>query len=706
MQEVPGVDCYCCGHAFGTNSQCGKNFSKLSTLKKRPPCLWAHTDPTIVAACLRKMKLKKDSDSLAKQLGMSSCMKEVLPDIPVLPIDTQVYIPSLFGKGGLRGVVYSWNEGTHMYGITWPVTKQGNKMGLVPQKNVFKFIDFIGSFPDGALAFDASVRCGDEHIPGIIQGVAVNHLNVPIAYDVGPNSSGSNFFAADVVSLVQLEHGLSEDFGTRMAQVGQFIMDVLEARDEVIQIESDSDKVPSTTTSSFIVGVGNAVKSATATSPKVATSSGGKAGATAPKAPTPPPPPKVATSSGGKVPLAKAATPPPRKIPPPPSPGDAPGAKGTQKGIDVSPQSHVSVPAVIEQEQDSSASGSSSSGSDSSSDSSGSGSEDSHPDADADAERKKPTGKAGNTPVAAKAAARSPTGVESRKRATKFNYLHDAAETVTIFMQLSSNVPWLHTRKGQKAIWMYHLKELQAHGHAMELVGHKDAGKTFAAWAAHICKTRRMVRLAEAKKSGVAEIGNDAVDDVAHRWEIKVCGEAALSSNNQERAAMMRDLATSTGVQLAVKAQQIDESRKRRFNAKGEASTPSKSHKSSTSPTSPADIKTNLLRQLTNLTQVSAEQEALDNAMINAIVERVAAVQQTPAASNLPSAGDVLLLESLLREEDSSLVSWAPKIYEALGISASEHFEELSAADIMAAAGIPMLQKVRLVALGKRFGLK
>jgi hypothetical protein len=304
----------------------------------------------------------------------------------------------------------------------------------------------------------------------------------------------------------------------------------------------------------------------------------------------------------------------------------------------------------------------------------------------------------------------------------KFNYKHDDTETKTIFFHIATDVPWLHSRKGQKPVWKKHLHALQEAGHALELQGHKDALKTFAAWAANICKTRRTARLAEARQSGVGTITTDCVDDVAERWEIKVCGEAALTVNNQERAALIRDVATSTAISLVDTAAKIQQNRDRRYSAggskkrgsEGSSTTPTKSIKDSTSPTSsPADPKVDpralLLRSLASVAQGTVEQEARDKAFVLEMMSKLAPAP-APSLHEAPSqlAGDVLLLHNFLQQEDSSLVSWAAQIHAALGITAPEHFAELSAAEIASACQlhkIPLLQHKRLLTVAKRFGL-
>ena len=117
-----------------------------------------------------------------------------------------------------------------------------------------------------------------------------------------------------------------------------------------------------------------------------------------------------------------------------------------------------------------------------------------------------------------------------RQRAIKFNFKHDSPKTKAIFVQLASEVPWLRSRREQKSLWIKHLDELFKKGNATELRGHKDAAKSFSAWAAAICRARKMWRLVEGRRGGEVE-ENDAVDDVSHMWETKVLGDEKLTSS-------------------------------------------------------------------------------------------------------------------------------------------------------------------------------
>jgi hypothetical protein len=310
--------------------------------------------------------------------------------------------------------------------------------------------------------------------------------------------------------------------------------------------------------------------------------------------------------------------------------------------------------------------------------------------------------------VAGQSPPNEPTArAKGRKRAAKFNLEHDDKQTLVIFQQLQTNIPWLHSRRSQKMFWKFHLEELQKEGYALELAGHKDAVKTFAAWAAHICKTRRQVRLVELRKSGVATIKNDVVDDVSYRWEMKVCGDTEESELNQQRALLFRDVATSTAVNLSSMAAKIEESRRKRYSTKRTSATPTKSGTPSTNSSPQDNAKTTLLRQLTDLTKQAEDQQEKDAQVVTQLVNGLAA-QFGHGVPSQPSdmSGELHLLCNFLQLEDSSLVKWAPQIHAALGITEAAHFNELTKDDIMNAITIPVLQRKRLVAVGSRYRLQ
>jgi len=333
----------------------------------------------------------------------------------------------------------------------------------------------------------------------------------------------------------------------------------------------------------------------------------------------------------------------------------------------------------------------------------------------------------GHTPTSSKkpAATRQPSRQHgsARKRACKFKLVSSDEETGTIFYQLASEVPWAHRRKAQKSCWKRHLDALWEEGHAIELQGHKDAVKTFTAWAAHICKHRRKNRLVEARKSGGASYVNDIIDEVAQKWEEKVCGDAADTEAAGERASLIRAMSTSTASSLPEKQAAIEKHRNRRYAARKTRDTDTETPQSksqnpsasnpSASPsgaTNSPEAKLVILRQLHHMTQGSADQEAKDNAFLESIVSRVFASQMSPplAAASQPASAvtcELELLRLFLQQEDSSLVAYADRIHAALGITEGAEFAELTETDILQAKAVPILQLKRLVKVAQKFGL-
>ena len=662
MQRVSGVRCYCCGEELGSNPRCGDR-ATTSALRKRPPCLWAHADPIIVQRCTRQAGLKE-----AKEGHI------------MIPNGTQVFIPPFIGGHGLRGVVVGWSAGFKQYTIQFDGR---STVGSVPVGMVLRYIDKlnISLYPSNALPFDSSVRCfldeklrsgngNIETVCGIIQGVAVDDSNHPIYYDVGRNMTPKQFFLAADVSVVAPEGSVKVAEASSQAPAPE-VQQIHEVQlIDSSSSSSDFERKPAVKRPAQPKKV--ATKKTVAPSMKAAAPPPAASETTAPRdaagdAPTAPPPaaaaakpPKVVSASETTAPRDAA--------------GDAPTAPPPAARKTLA-HSFLQTPASSSSEE---------------------GSSSDHSDSD-------------GSQAAPKRTATVTKSGSGRKRAVKFNFDHDDDETLVIFRQLATNIPWLHTRRSQKVIWKHHLEQLQNEGHALELAGHKDAIKTFSSWAAHICKTRRTSRLAQMRKSGAATFEHDAVDDVGYRWEMKVCGDGEDSQLNQQRAHLMRDVATATAVSLEAAAAKIEAARSKRYSTKANV-TPSKSA-TPVSNASPVDnARTVILRQLTDLTKQSAEQEEKDARLVTQIVAGMAAqFGQAPAPSSEPSdgtSGDVLLLSNFLRVQDSSLVTWAPRIYAALGITEGAHFKELTEHDINTAAGLPVLQRKRLLAVGKRFDLQ
>ena len=121
-----------------------------------------------------------------------------------------------------------------------------------------------------------------------------------------------------------------------------------------------------------------------------------------------------------------------------------------------------------------------------------------------------------------------------RQRAVKFDFKHDAPKTKVIFAQLVTDVPWLYSRCARKCIWQKHLHQLFQTENATELRAHKDATKSFSAWAAAICRARKIWRLQESQDHGEVK-ENDADDDVSNMWATRILGDEKVTSSSVAR---------------------------------------------------------------------------------------------------------------------------------------------------------------------------
>ncbi len=203
MQAVPGVTCYCCGQQLGTNMNCGDKAASSVQLS-RPPCLWAHTDASIVERCVRKGKSKSKP-----QDDREACENAAKESHTILPNGTPVFVPPIVGGYGIPGVVVGWTAESRRYSVQF--VGSSRTTGSVPMQKALVYIDKsnMSSYPSDALPFDSSVRCviddklrgvlhyaygtDVDHVCGIIQGVAVdgsNHVVYFMTLDVTrPRSS-------------------------------------------------------------------------------------------------------------------------------------------------------------------------------------------------------------------------------------------------------------------------------------------------------------------------------------------------------------------------------------------------------------------------------------------------------------------------------------------------------------------------------------
>lgn len=103
------------------------------------------------------------------------------------------------------------------------------------------------------------------------------------------------------------------------------------------------------------------------------------------------------------------------------------------------------------------------------------------------------------------------TSGKKRKRAPKF--AASKSETVIIFKQIATNVPWINSRNKVAAVWMQHLKVLQEKGQALGC----NRVRTFTEWAKKICNDRKVLRAKRLTGTvdGIREPSEeDVIDDV------------------------------------------------------------------------------------------------------------------------------------------------------------------------------------------------
>jgi hypothetical protein len=152
-----------------------------------------------------------------------------------------------------------------------------------------------------------------------------------------------------------------------------------------------------------------------------------------------------------------------------------------------------------------------------------------------------------------------------RRRAPKF--LPQPVETTAILYQLCTECPYTHSRNGQKAIWIHHLKELKKKGLCVDipLSGRGGSGgsfKTLVKWCNEICKKRVAFRAKERKQSGLATIEPPTVlDTIAGMWNDYKIATDVQSRQSAAQASIIREAATSTNASLMARAARIQAQR-------------------------------------------------------------------------------------------------------------------------------------------------
>jgi hypothetical protein len=290
---------------------------------------------------------------------------------------------------------------------------------------------------------------------------------------------------------------------------------------------------------------------------------------------------------------------------------------------------------------------------------------------------------------------------KGKKRAAPF--LPDADEENAIFMQLVTNIPFLHSRRGVNAAWKFHLAELHKQGVATECTKQK----TFTAWATKQCKDRCAFRLAESRKNGTGQVEPaTALDEVMRKWEqAKLAG---TSTKNPLAAELMRSACTTTATSLDERTRKIQEAYDKKYRGghkdaeaakDAEAESDSAQDKSPTRQRTPtplpgrmfsppssgrgtgaADSRHAFNDAMSKLAQAADSDERLLQQVIAAIQSKQTHID--PPAMDSADQDD--LRHALENAGDSykSLVQHASTIYNALGITSLTQFVHVTETDV------------------------
>jgi hypothetical protein len=145
--------------------------------------------------------------------------------------------------------------------------------------------------------------------------------------------------------------------------------------------------------------------------------------------------------------------------------------------------------------------------------------------------------------------------------------LPQPVETTAILYQLCTECPYTHSRNGQKAVWIRHLKELKKKGLCVDIPlsgrgGSAGSFKTLVKWCNEICKKRVAFRAKERKQSGLATIEPPTVlDTIAGMWNDYKVATDVQSRQSAAQASIIREAATSTNASLMARGIRIQAQR-------------------------------------------------------------------------------------------------------------------------------------------------
>ena len=305
---------------------------------------------------------------------------------------------------------------------------------------------------------------------------------------------------------------------------------------------------------------------------------------------------------------------------------------------------------------------------------------------------------------------------KGRKRAKPFN--PDDDEIDAIFLQLVTNNPFLHSRRGVNAAWKFHLDKLHDCGIAMDCVKQK----TFTAWATRMCKDRYAFRLAESRKNGTGEVEpSTALDEVMRKWEIaKLAGKAP---KDPLKAELMRAACTTTAQCLDAKTAKIKEAMSKKYGSGTSAPAASGAAARSNSPSPSGRQRASTPNSAAKLlsppmssggSTVAGARLAFSDAMssfslsceseTHLMQEILSAMRGKETSHDETTPGEKQVpLRAVLEsagEEYRSLVPHASKIFDALGIADLQDFACVTEDDVLQVT-LPAMQKRALIHLAR-----
>ena len=302
-----------------------------------------------------------------------------------------------------------------------------------------------------------------------------------------------------------------------------------------------------------------------------------------------------------------------------------------------------------------------------------------------------------------------------RKRKREAPFKPGEQEINAIFLQIVSNIPFLHRRRGVNQAWKFHLGKLHENGIALACTKQK----TFTAWATRMCQERCAWRLAESRANGTGEVAKPtALDEVMRKWEqVKLAG---TSTKNPLHAELLRQACTTTAISLDARTEKIEAATTKKFSGSAttaavRSNSPSPSSRQRTpTPTSAAklfsphissgrssataDARLAFNEAMSSLTRSSESETQLMQQLLAAINGKQAGTShdaspgevQVPLRAVLESAG----------ADYRSLVPYASTIYDALGIAALHEFAFITEADVQQVT-LPAMQKRALLHLAR-----